>query len=69
MLKKSSILIGVGLHPENDKLQPDYNQEEIREKTGFYTPVPGGVGPVNVAMLLKNAVMTASSRGISGGSL
>ena len=60
MVKSDSILIGVGLHPEENKLRPDYQQEDIGDKVGFYTPVPGGVGPVNVAMLFKNLIKAAS---------
>ena len=60
MVTPESIVIGVGLHPENDKLQTDYNQEEIAKAAGFYTPVPGGVGPVNVACLFKNLIEAAS---------
>ncbi|OGG17519.1 hypothetical protein A3D05_04275 [Candidatus Gottesmanbacteria bacterium RIFCSPHIGHO2_02_FULL_40_24] len=59
MLKKSAAIIGVGLHPENDKLKPDYNQAEMEKSAGFYTPVPGGVGPVNVVMLMRNTVLAA----------
>ncbi len=54
MITKKTILIGVGLHPENEKLATDYDQEEIASKAGYYTPVPGGVGPVNVACLFRN---------------
>ena len=56
-IKKGVILIGVGMHKgEDDKLHGDYNQDEIKDIASFYTPIPGGVGPVNVAMLLKNLV-------------
>jgi methylenetetrahydrofolate dehydrogenase (NADP+)/methenyltetrahydrofolate cyclohydrolase len=58
MITRKSIVIGVGLHPENERLQPDYNQEEIGRKAAFYTPVPGGVGPVNVACLFDNLLKT-----------
>ncbi|MCL6096119.1 MAG: bifunctional 5,10-methylenetetrahydrofolate dehydrogenase/5,10-methenyltetrahydrofolate cyclohydrolase [Patescibacteria group bacterium] len=58
-LKKESILIGVGMHSENGKLYGDYNEDEIKDIASFYTPTPGGVGPVNVAMLLKNLVESA----------
>lgn len=54
MISSRTILIGVGLHSENDKLQTDYNQEEITDVAAYYTPVPGGVGPVNVACLFEN---------------
>lgn len=66
MVTKNSVIIGVGLHAENGKLKPDYDQEDIGKKAAFYTPVPGGVGPVNVAMLLNNTV-NAASRGTYGG--
>ncbi|KKS96680.1 MAG: Methylenetetrahydrofolate dehydrogenase (NADP+) / Methenyltetrahydrofolate cyclohydrolase, methylenetetrahydrofolate dehydrogenase (NADP+) / methenyltetrahydrofolate cyclohydrolase [Candidatus Gottesmanbacteria bacterium GW2011_GWA2_43_14] len=59
MIPNKTILIGVGLHPENDRLETDYIQEEIADKALFYTPVPGGVGPVNVAMLMTNVVIAA----------
>lgn len=59
MVKNETILIGVGLHPENEKLQADYIQEEIAKKVAFYTPVPGGVGPVNVACLYLNLLQAA----------
>ena len=56
-LKKGVILIGVGMHRGNDgKLHGDYNEEEIKDIASFYTPIPDGVGPMNVAMLLKNLV-------------
>lgn len=60
MIKKGVILISIGMHKEKDgKLHGDYNEEEIKSKASFYTPTPGGVGPVNVAMLLKNLVLSA----------
>ncbi|RJQ36558.1 bifunctional 5,10-methylenetetrahydrofolate dehydrogenase/5,10-methenyltetrahydrofolate cyclohydrolase [Candidatus Microgenomates bacterium] len=60
MIKKGVILITVGMSKGGDgKLHGDYNEEEIKDITSFYTPVPGGVGPVNVAMLLENLVSSA----------
>lgn len=57
MLKKGVILIGVGLHRDaQGKLTGDYKEEEIRDVASFYTPIPGGVGPVNVACLFENLV-------------
>ncbi len=56
-LKKGVILIGVGLHEENGKLKGDYEEKEIKKIASFYTPTPYGVGPVNVACLLKNVVL------------
>lgn len=57
MIKKGVILISIGLHKGSDgKLHGDYEESEIKNIASFYTPTPGGVGPVNVSMLLKNLV-------------
>lgn len=62
-LKKGVILIGVGLHMEkNGKFYGDYNQDEISSKASFYTPTPGGIGPLNVSMLMINLVKAAESQ-------
>jgi len=54
-IKKGVVLISVGLHKgEDGKLHGDYNEGEIADIASAYTPTPGGVGPVNVAMLLQN---------------
>jgi len=59
-LKKGVILLSVGLSKTEDgKMRGDYDEEEIKDIASFYTPTPGGVGPVNVAMLLKNLVFGA----------
>lgn len=55
-LKEGAILIGVGMHTENGKLKGDYEDEDIENKVLFYTPTPGGVGPVNVSCLMRNLV-------------
>ncbi|MGH7246233.1 MAG: bifunctional 5,10-methylenetetrahydrofolate dehydrogenase/5,10-methenyltetrahydrofolate cyclohydrolase, partial [Candidatus Levyibacteriota bacterium] len=60
MIKKDAILLGIGMHRGNDgKLHGDYDGEEIKDKAAYYTPVPGGVGPVNAAELLVNVVDAA----------
>ncbi len=54
-IKKDVILIGVGIfRGEDGKLHGDYNETDTKNIASFYTPTPGGVGPVNVAMLLQN---------------
>ena len=58
-IKKGVILIGVGMHMEKGKLCGDYREKEISDIASFYTPTPGGVGPVNVSMLLKNLIEAA----------
>jgi methylenetetrahydrofolate dehydrogenase (NADP+)/methenyltetrahydrofolate cyclohydrolase len=63
MIKKNAILIAIGMSLGADgKLHGDYDPEEIADKAAYYTPVPGGVGPVNAAMLLVN-VVTAVEKG------
>ena len=55
MLKKGTVLIGAGQHMEEDgQLHGDYDEESIKKIVSFYTPTPGGIGPINVSMLLKN---------------
>lgn len=57
-IKKGCILIGVGMfRGENGKLRPDYDENVISQIASYYTPVPGGIGPLNVAMLLKNVII------------
>ncbi len=56
-IKKGIILISIGLHRENDgKLHGDYEENQIKDIASFYTPNPGGIGPINVAMLLMNLI-------------
>lgn len=65
-IKEGAIVIGVGMFANAEgKLQGDYDQEQISEKTSAYTTIPGGVGPVNVAMLLVNVVEAAERVGES----
>ncbi len=65
MLKEGVILIGVGLAKGADgKLHGDYEDEEVEGTAEFYTPTPGGVGPVNVAMLLENLITACENQTI-----
>ena len=66
MIKDEAIVIDVAISRFNDKLVGDCDYEKIIEKASFATPVPGGVGPMTVAMLLKNTI-TATSLGIQIG--
>lgn len=57
MVKKGAIVIDVGTNRSEDgKLCGDVNFEEVLEVAGFITPVPGGVGPMTIAMLLTNTL-------------
>lgn len=61
-LKKGVLLVGVGMQKgEDGKLHGDYTEEEIKDIASFYTPIPGGVGPVNVAMLLDNLLLATQA--------
>ena len=55
-LKKGAILVGVGIFSEDGKTKGDYDTTEIENIASFYSPTPGGVGPVNVSMLMENLV-------------
>lgn len=55
-LKPGVILINVGLRRENNKLYGDYDENEIRKIASFYTPTPGGTGPIDVMYLYKNII-------------
>ena len=69
-LKQGAIVIDVGINrvmgPDGTKKTVgDVEFESAKEKAGYLTPVPGGVGPMTVAMLLKNTLRSAELR-ISG---
>uniref|UniRef100_A0A3Q2HK28 methenyltetrahydrofolate cyclohydrolase n=2 Tax=Equus TaxID=9789 RepID=A0A3Q2HK28_HORSE len=65
MVKEGAAVIDVGINYVHDpvtgktKLVGDVDFEAVKRKAGFITPVPGGVGPVTVAMLLKNTLLAA----------
>jgi len=60
MIKEGSIIIDVAISRFEEKIVGDSNYEDIIQKASFATPVPGGVGPMTVAMLLKNTIIAAS---------
>jgi len=60
MIKNDAVIIDVAISRFHDKLVGDSDFEEIIKKASFATPVPGGVGPMTVAMLLKNTITAAS---------
>lgn len=60
MIKEGAVVIDVGMNRlENRKLVGDVNFEECEKKAAAITPVPGGVGPMTIAMLMKNTVKAA----------
>jgi len=56
MVKDGAVVIDVGINKEDNKLYGDVDFEKVKEKASLITPVPGGVGPMTVAMLMKNVV-------------
>lgn len=62
-IKNGAILVGVGMfRGEDGKFQSDYDEEDIKDVASYYTPTPGGTGPVNVAMLLSNLIKSAENQ-------
>lgn len=60
MVKEGAMVIDVGMnHDENGKLCGDVEFAEVEPKTSYITPVPGGVGPMTITMLMKNTLRAA----------
>jgi methylenetetrahydrofolate dehydrogenase (NADP+)/methenyltetrahydrofolate cyclohydrolase len=64
MVKKGAVIIDVGItrvadesHPKGYVIKGDVAFDQVAEKASFITPVPGGVGPMTIAMLLKNTLL------------
>ena len=67
MVKEGAIIIDVGItrvpdssHPKGYVITGDVDYESVKEKASFITPVPGGVGPMTIAMLLQNTYLAYS---------
>lgn len=56
MIKDNAILIDIGISRVGKKLYGDINFDDVYDKCSYITPVPGGVGPMTIAMLLYNVV-------------
>lgn len=62
MIKEGAVVIDVGMNrDENGKLCGDVDFEECEKKASFITPVPGGVGPMTITMLMKNTLTAAKT--------
>lgn len=60
MVKDGAVVIDVGMNRDEDgKLCGDVDYASVEPKAGYITPVPGGVGPMTIAMLLKNTLAAA----------
>jgi methylenetetrahydrofolate dehydrogenase (NADP+)/methenyltetrahydrofolate cyclohydrolase len=62
MVKPGAIVIDVGINRVDGKLAGDVDFAAVKEVAGWITPVPGGVGPMTIAMLMKNTVAAAERR-------
>ncbi len=63
MVKEGAIVIDIGINRLSDgRLVGDVDFENVSKKCSFITPVPGGVGPMTIAMLLKNTLTAAKKR-------
>jgi len=62
MVKDGAIIIDAGINKVNDKLVGDVDFENVAPITSYITPVPGGVGPMTIAMLLFNTLVLARER-------
>ncbi len=69
MVKDDAVIIDVGItrvqddsHPKGYVIKGDVDFENVSKKASFITPVPGGVGPMTIAMLLKNTLLAREQR-------
>ncbi len=58
-LKPGVVLINAGVRRESGRLKGDYDESEVKKIASYYTPTPGGIGPVDVIYLYKNLVDAA----------
>ena len=61
-VKKNSIIIDVGINKVANKIVGDVDFEQVKDKVKAITPVPGGVGPMTIACLLKNTLECFKAR-------
>ena len=69
MVKEGVIVIDVGItrvhddsHPKGYVIKGDVAFDEVATKSSYITPVPGGVGPMTIAMLLKNTLLSCERK-------
>ena len=63
MVKENAVVIDVGINRlENGKITGDVDFENVKEKASYITPVPGGVGPMTIAMLMNNVIKAAKEQ-------
>lgn len=62
MVKDNAVVIDVGINRTDDGLIGDVDFDNVSKKASYITPVPGGVGPMTIAMLMNNVVKAAKNR-------
>ena len=63
MVKQGAVVVDVGIDRDAEgKLCGDVDFERVKEKASYISPVPGGVGPMTVTMLMKNTLLAAENR-------
>ncbi|MBL6969823.1 MAG: bifunctional methylenetetrahydrofolate dehydrogenase/methenyltetrahydrofolate cyclohydrolase FolD [Campylobacterales bacterium] len=64
MVKDDTIIVDIGINRlDSGKLVGDVDYDAVKDKCSYITPVPGGVGPMTIAMLLVNTIKAAKNRG------
>jgi methylenetetrahydrofolate dehydrogenase (NADP+)/methenyltetrahydrofolate cyclohydrolase len=58
-VKPGAAVIDVGINRTDEGLRGDVDYNDVVERAGLLTPVPGGVGPMTIAMLLRNTITAA----------
>ena len=62
MVKPGAVVIDVGMNRQNGKLCGDVDYDAVSQKASYITPVPGGVGPMTIAMLMQNTLTAAKKQ-------
>ncbi|MBQ5905997.1 MAG: bifunctional 5,10-methylene-tetrahydrofolate dehydrogenase/5,10-methylene-tetrahydrofolate cyclohydrolase, partial [Clostridia bacterium] len=63
MVKEGAIVVDVGINRNEDgKLCGDVDFENVKDKCEFITPVPGGCGPMTIAVLMKNTLLACKKQ-------
>ena len=62
MVKEGAVVIDVGMNRVDGKLYGDVDFDEVSKKASAITPVPGGVGPMTIAMLMQNTLTAAKKQ-------
>ncbi|WP_332695884.1 bifunctional methylenetetrahydrofolate dehydrogenase/methenyltetrahydrofolate cyclohydrolase FolD [Halalkalibacter lacteus] len=61
-VKEGAVVVDVGINRVDGRLCGDVDFDSVKEKASYLTPVPGGVGPMTITMLLENTVLSARKR-------